>query len=110
MELKDFLKEYLPDYERKFSAGQIYKYAKRKITIYDMQLKYFSEAFSAYEAKQAEKLQVIIERACELQRESCAKTAMNAHLASGHNGVTMEEILNAEMPSMEDLLNETESS
>ena len=110
MELGQFIKDNLPDYERKFSAGQIYKYAKRKITVYDLQLKYFPEAFAAYESKQEGKLKAIIVRACELQRESCAKTAMEAHLASGHNGVTMEEIVNAQKPSMENILDGTESS
>lgn len=106
MELKEFLEMYLPDYKKQSSDyWRIHEYHNSD-SYREFYEAFFPEAFSAYEAKQAEKLQENIEWACKLQRDTCAELMTHYY---PHDGKLFEALTHTNQPSMEDILNGTEN-
>ena len=107
MELKEFIKDNLPDYESRkttdpFTAikldGSVQQIIRMDRAVMIWNENVFSEAFAAYEVKQKEKLKATVERACKLQREACAD-AYDWYQSTKTN---VDAISNAPQPKIED--------
>ena len=98
MNLKDFIKMYLPDFKKRHREAYIQNARSDKthsIVEAEFAIFYFQEAFSNYEKQRKEELKRIVEKACEIQRKICFK-AYNEYWSD-------KAILNAKQPKLEEI-------